>query len=223
MSFLAVIPPNFKILEDFMGNRAIRRKEYAFILYPESCSSDWLSVITGLQQPFFWILHDKDLNPDGSPKKPHYHIMIMFDNPRSENSLRKLSIRCGGNGHLSELISRRGYARYLCHLDNPEKHRYDSKLDLHEVCGADYKHEISSRTELRNCKINMIKEIINFIDDNQIHVYSDLIRYSAKFRSDWLELLITYTGQVIKDHIKSEAYCFRTRYPNRNFNRFSFE
>lgn len=200
-----------------------RRREYAFILYPESCSPDWLSFVTELQQPFFWILHDKDLNPDGSLKKPHYHVMIMFDNPRSENSLRKLSNRCGGNGHLSVLMSRRGYARYLCHLDNPEKYQYDPETDLHEACGADYKHETISRTELKNLKSKMIREMFKFIDDNQIHIYSDLLRYSAEFRLDWLDLLITYTGQTVKDYIKSEAYRFRTEHPGYKFNRFDFE
>lgn len=124
---------------------------------------------------------------------------------------------------MSILMSRRGYARYLCHLDNPDKYQYDPETDLHEACGADYKHETVSRTELKNFKSKMIREMFKFIDDNQIHIYSDLLRYSAEFRLDWLDLLITYTGQTVKDYIKSEAYRFRTEHPGYKFNRFDFE
>lgn len=33
----------------------------------------------------FWILHDKDIKDDGSPKKPHYHLYLDFGNNSNIN------------------------------------------------------------------------------------------------------------------------------------------
>jgi len=52
----------------------------------------------------------------------------------------------------------RGYARYLCHLDNPEKHQY-SRDDVKAFGGADY-DEI---TQLETDKVKLCSEMETFI------------------------------------------------------------
>lgn len=198
-------------------------RDCAFLLYPDSCNPKWIEILTQLQQPFFWILHDSDINPDGSKKKPHYHVMIMFENPRSVNSIANYSLMCGGNGYLEQIISRRGYARYLCHLDNPEKFQYNPEKCIHALCGADYAKEIISLAEAKANKLMMITEILQFIDDNQIHIYADLIRFCAHLRPDWLEILMGSSGHLVKDYIRSEAYGYKDKNPTDYFHRFSFE
>lgn len=197
-------------------------RDCAFLLYPDSCNPKWLEILTQLQQPFFWILHDSDVNADGSEKKPHYHIMIMFENPRSVNSITKIALMCGGNGHLEQIISRRGYARYLCHMDNPDKFQYPETC-IHALCGADYSKETISLAEVKANKVAMIIDILQFIDIHQIHIYADLIRYCACSRTDWLEILMSFSGQLIKDYIRSEAYDYKDKSPTSCFHRFNFE
>lgn len=188
-----------------MKKSVSKKREFAFVLYEESASKDWEQILSQLHQRVFWILHDKDVSSNGTPKKPHYHIMILFDNPRSPNTIQSLCSKCGGNGHLEELVSRRGYARYLCHMDDPDKHQYDA-TEVHSLCGANYMLEIMSKAELKSNKLAMIAEIIQFCDDNVVFFYSDLIRYCIAHRSDWLEMLVSYNGHIIKDYIKSSAY-----------------
>ena len=188
-----------------MKKSVSKKREFAFVLYEESASKDWEQILSQLHQRVFWILHDKDVSSNGTPKKPHYHIMILFDNPRSPNTIQSLCSKCGGNGHLEELVSRRGYARYLCHMDDPDKHQYDT-TEVHSLCGANYMLEIMSKAELKSNKLAMIAEIIQFCDDNVVFFYSDLIRYCIAHRSDWLEMLVSYNGHIIKDYIKSSAY-----------------
>lgn len=189
----------------FLKKSVSKKREFAFVLYEESASKDWEQILSQLHQRVFWILHDKDVSSNGTPKKPHYHIMILFDNPRSPNTIQSLCSKCGGNGHLEELVSRRGYARYLCHMDDPDKHQYDT-TEVHSLCGANYMLEIMSKAELKGNKLSMIAEIIQFCDDNVVFFYSDLIRYCIAHRSDWLEMLVSYNGHIIKDYIKSSAY-----------------
>ena len=200
-----------------------KSRNYAFLLYPESINPKWKEILISLQQPFFWILHDKDYetleNGTVINKKPHYHVQLMFDNPRSESSISKLCVKCGGNGHLEDLLSAKGYARYLLHMDNPEKYQYSREF-VHACCGADYDLMTQTDNEKKTNKLIMITEIFQFIDDNQIHIYSDLLRYCAMTRPDWLALLISYSGQAVKDYVKSEAFAFRSQQNGADYNRF---
>lgn len=53
-----------------------------FIAYPDSLPNDWIDklIITGI--PFIVSpLHDKDLSNDGTYKKAHYHVIVIFNNP----------------------------------------------------------------------------------------------------------------------------------------------
>lgn len=64
----------------------------------------------------------------GDLKKPHRHVIIMLDYSAPLqtwlNNFAPLDI------HYMEIVkSKRGYLRYLCHLDNPEKARYN----VHDV------------------------------------------------------------------------------------------
>lgn len=179
-----------------------KKREYAFLLYPDSAIFDWLEVVKQLQQPFFTILHDKDINPDGTPKKPHYHVMIMFDNPRAESTIKRINLMCGGNGHFEQLLSRRGYARYLCHMDNPEKYQYPREC----VCafyGADYSKETMSVAELKHLEDNTYCDIINFCKSNRIIAYYQLVDYCIEHKREWLPYIRGKNGQSVVYYIKS--------------------
>lgn len=179
-----------------------KKKEYAFLLYPDSAIFDWLEIVKQLQQPFFTILHDKDINPDGTPKKPHYHVMIMFDNPRTENTIKRINLMCGGNGHFEQLLSRRGYARYLCHMDNPEKYQYPKE----SVCafyGADYAKETMSVAELKHLEDNTYCDIINFCKSHRVIAYYQLVDYCIEYKREWLPYIRGKNGQSIVYYIKS--------------------
>ena len=54
-----------------------RTRNYGTVVYPESAPSDWISrlqeqLVPALISP----LHDRDINSDGTIKKPHFHVMI---------------------------------------------------------------------------------------------------------------------------------------------------
>lgn len=47
---------------------------------------------TALLEATHWayIYHDKDTNDDGTPKTPHYHLLLIFENQRYRRAVRKL-------------------------------------------------------------------------------------------------------------------------------------
>ncbi|WP_414387011.1 Rep family protein [Streptococcus parasanguinis] len=54
-----------------------RAKNYTLVVYPDDMPEDWLEI---MQQDMYDMVispyHDKDVNPDGTKKKPHYHILV---------------------------------------------------------------------------------------------------------------------------------------------------
>lgn len=99
------------------------------IVYPDSETYDCshvLETVKNLGCEWFAALHDKDINPDGTQKKTHYHIIMRFEGTKDfavvakdlgipENSIEKSkSFKYG--------------VRYLIHLDSPEKHQYEKSI-----------------------------------------------------------------------------------------------
>ncbi|WP_429983777.1 Rep family protein, partial [Mycoplasmopsis bovis] len=61
--------------------QTVKKRYWAVITWPESMNQDWYDqlVSSGLQATF--ILHDKDIDENGEPKKPHYHFILAWENP----------------------------------------------------------------------------------------------------------------------------------------------
>lgn len=155
-----------------MAEKNVKKRNWAFVLYPESAPKDWRDILaqTGLQVAIS-PLHDKDLNPTGEPKKPHYHVILVYDGPTTYNNVKAFT-----NGRLGQTIPQpleqvRGYYRYLTHEDNPEKAQY-SKSDIETLNGFD----IRDFVQLTSSEVTKAtREIIQLIRDNGITEYADLI------------------------------------------------
>ena len=177
-------------------------RNFAFIVYKDSVSDEWENLLLDQCLNGHYIFHDKDVNPDGTMKKPHFHVLIALDGPKSYNSIKRLVTYLGGaNGVFQEVNSLRGYARYLCHLDNPDKHRYDVN-DVISMGNADYTLYIQTDKDKRT----IVKDIIKFCRENKIYSYANLLDYCIEYRDDWFTVLNGYNGQVIRDYIKSRYW-----------------
>lgn len=174
-----------------------RTRNFATVVYPESCPDNWLSIIDELCIPtFISPLHDKDVLPNGEPKKAHYHVMMMYDGVKTSDQAREVFQMFGGVG--CEIVqSIRGYARYLCHLDSPDKVQY-SVEDVRCLGGADYHDKIGLALD----KYKAIREMIEFCDDNSITNYSELLEFCAFNRPDWFRVLCDNGTYVISHYLK---------------------
>ena len=187
-----------------------RKRSYAFILYPESCKSDWKEVLTHAKCNIFYILHDKDTiiskeTGEVLPKKPHIHVLCIFDNPHSDTAIKKLSIQCGGNGHLEDIISTKGYARYLTHKDNDYKYKYADD-NVVTIGNLDYTKICATEDDKITKQDDMLADIITYCNNNHIIAYCQLIDYCILHRRDWLSVLRTRSGQLVADYIKSKYW-----------------
>lgn len=178
-------------------NKSGRTRLFATVVYPESAPSDWLTKLSDLCIPAFVSpLHNQDVDEgSGEIKKEHYHVMFMFDGVKTPDQFDEIRQLIGGVG--TEFIqSKRGYARYLCHLDQHDKHKYNTD-DVIQFGGADYSLEVASNADKRK----VTKEIITYIRNNNITAFCELMDYAMEYEPEWFDALTTHCAYIANMYI----------------------
>lgn len=180
-----------------------RTRNWTFIVYPDSVPTDWRDRLDNNYIP--WIespLHDKDFNADGTHKKPHCHILLLFDGKKSYNQV--LDISASINGTVPQRCANaKGLVRYMAHLDNPEKAQYDLQ-DIIGHCGADVSTYLKCTGTSRYA---LIREMLDYVAHNDIFEFKDLVYYAMNNRfNDWFPLLCDNSAYIINCVIKSCRY-----------------
>lgn len=187
-----------------MGDKKVgpaRTRNYATVVYPESAPEGWQDILASKFVPaYISPLHDMDLNPTGEKKKEHYHVILAFEGVKTPEQAQEIFDCIGGVG-CERVNSLRGYARYLCHLDNPEKAQYDQG-QVRCLCGADYSGTIGLAID----KYKAIGEMIDYCQLNDIYSYAELLEYCRSERFDWFRVLCDNGTVVVKEYLKSRYW-----------------
>ena len=178
-----------------------RTRNYATVVYPDSAPTDWQDILSQQFVPcFISPLHDRDLNPTGEPKKAHYHVLIAYDTVKTIEQAKSLVETINGVG--CEIVnSLRGYARYLCHLDNPEKAQYNQE-DVRTMCGADYPSTIGLATD----KYKALGEMQDFCEKYNVVSFYCLSKYARTHRTDWYRILCDCGSVYMREYLKSKQW-----------------
>ena len=178
-----------------------RTRNYATVVYPESAPEGWQQILAEQFVPaFISPLHKDDLNPTGEPKKPHYHVLIMFDSVKTMEQAQDIFALIGGVG--CEVVkSIRGYARYLCHLDNPEKAQYEPS-EVTNLCGTDYIGTIGLAID----KYVAIGEMQDFCEKYNVVSFYALSKYARSHRPDWHRILCDCGSVFMREYLKSRMW-----------------
>ena len=175
-----------------------RTRNFATVVYPESAPENWLEILAEAKIPALVSpLHDRDVNPTGEVKKAHYHVLILFEGVKTSEQAKEVFDTIGGVG-LEIVQSIRGYARYLCHLDNPDKYQYE-QADVRQFGGADFVSIIGLSTD----RYKAIAEMIDYCHEFDIIEFSDLLEYARLERFEWFRILCDNGAFVMREHIKS--------------------
>lgn len=178
-----------------------RSRTWATVVYKDSALPNWQDVLRDMAIPcFISPYHDKDENSDKTPKKPHWHVLFMFDGVKSKDQIKDIcdTLRSVGQENVG---STRGYARYLCHLDNPEKVQYD----LSEVIvlgGADYREVIG----LPSDKYIAIDEMMDFCDKYNVNSLYALMKYAKNHRENWKRVLTDSGAYIMREWLTSRKW-----------------
>ena len=151
----------------------IKKRNWTFVLYPESAPSDWREQLklSGLMSAIS-PLHDKDVNPTGEAKKAHYHVLLVYSGPTTYSAVAKFTASLNATVP-QPLESVRGMYRYFSHKDNPEKYQY-SEEDITALNGFN----IADLVELTKSEVNELKaKILRLIRELDFIEYADLIDF----------------------------------------------
>lgn len=174
-----------------------RTRNFATVIY----SDENLKLLEELKIPCLvspW--HKDDINPTGEKKKPHRHVILMYDSVKTQKQARDDISEFGGVG--CECVkSMRAYARYLCHLDNPEKAQYDTGEVL-SFGGVDYFGIIESASD----EFEILDNMTVFIIERHILNFPKFVIWTRQNRPDWYRMILLKQTYFIKELIKSNKY-----------------
>lgn len=173
-------------------------RNWAFVVYPESLPVNWQDIIleTGLPMAFS-PLHDKDVNPGGESKKPHYHVICYYENTTTQKNVKEnVTDRLNGTIPI-KLESMVGMYRYHLHLDNPEKHQYDDRnrmffngFDVNKVDSLTYTEVGKILTELQSLirreHILEYSDLLDILQDNDMLNALDVARNHTMFLNTYI-------------------------------------
>lgn len=183
----------------FLLAKDTRSRSWSFLVYPESAPENWRDLLD--EQHIAWVespLHDKDINPTGEPKKPHYHIFLTFEGKKSYEQILEV-IQCT-NGTIPQRVNnQRSLIRYFAHIDNPEKAQYNlTEIVCHGGVDIGDLLTIGSGE-----KQTYIKEMMDFVRNNDIEEFYELADYARECNDDWFNVLVFQASYVLEKYIKS--------------------
>ena len=172
------------------GSTPARSRIFATVVYPESAPEDWRERLDSQHvKAMVSPLHCMDTLPTGELKKEHWHVLWRYDGVKTPAQAQELATLIGGAGAVEIVADYRGYARYLCHMDSPDKAQYDQG-DIQCFGGEDWAAVALSEAERVDAVLDEIEE---WIDESGCVSYIGLCRYARTQRPDWTRTVRTHT------------------------------
>ncbi len=176
----------------------------------------------------FIINHDKDINEAGEKVEAHTHIYLEYTNPRKISTVANL-LEVETN-FIEVVRNKKGYLRYLTHMDEKDKHRYQAD-EVYTNHNQSYEMIVRGNSitdkeiaeyiiqgrgmELLGVvpagRLRTIQSLLHFDNSNQV---LQEIRYLNKKIDgivevvDGVEAFIENAGELIKDGIMSMSDSF---------------
>lgn len=194
-------------------NPPAKSKYFCIVLYPDSITYNVENVIKALADEHFTFavspIHDRDLEDDGTLKKPHFHLLLAYTSATTLNNIRGWFNVCGIPE--SDLHSVRvcasgvGYYRYLTHKDNPEKAQYNEN-DLRVFNDSEELFKKFSKTS--SDKIDDLVRIFKTVDELNTISFHSLVQYLMLNERDLFKLLTSSSALAIcvKEYQRSLEY-----------------
>lgn len=191
-------------MEEKKTRGAGRTRNYTAVVYPDSENTpeNWIDILNDLHIPIIISpLHNKDLTAVGDPKKAHHHVIVCFDSVKTPDQARELFALVGAvcpPDYKFKVNGLRSLARYMCHLDDPNKAQYDMG---NVIClgGIDYQEIIA----LASDRYAAIGEMMDWCLENQCVSYAALLIHCRQNKSDWFRVLCDNGTVVMREFLKS--------------------
>lgn len=199
-----------RLSKEQAADKQVKFRSWQSILYEDSAPPDWRDRISERHvEVFVSPLHDKDVTAAGEPKKPHYHIIVMYANSKATWQADEFFEYIGalhgfasdGKTAFESVDNLRGASRYLVHMDDYNKYRYP---DDSVTCfgGADY----LGVCELPSDDDEIVSDIVDWVNKYKCTSYRALITYARDEQRRWFRFLNHKGARHIYQILKSAQW-----------------
>lgn len=191
-----------------------RSRYWATIVYPESAVSGWLSLLQSMGvQAVLSPLHDRDEYEytdekkgfkKGELKKPHYHLVFIFDSLKSSAQVKEITDKLKSVGQL-KVLSISGTIRYLTHKDCKDKAQY-SDDDVLSIGGVDVEKYLKTESEKDEDINKQYQTISNLCSEFGITEFYQLVDFLL-FNEDYDNFKLVRTNSYFwAQYLKSKRF-----------------
>lgn len=198
--------------KQYDAKRSGRTRNFTAVLYPEDLPENWRELIDAthtkwIESPF----HNRDLNPNGQPKKAHYHTLFMFESVKTVEQVVNFFKEIFGESENGSIIGiatpqtvsdRCALVRYFAHLDHPSKAHYEVS-DIIGHNGAD-PAEILRYSQSET--LGMMIEIEKFIEEHNVTELCDLSALIRESHPEWYMIITTRNTVYFNAFIRSRRH-----------------
>ena len=167
------------------------KRYYSFSIVSYASVNEILPLVSGCRH-YVYILHDKDVNEDGSPRSPHFHILCTFAQNKSFNAVASL-VESNQNTFVQQLQDVGGAFSYLTHQNNPEKYQYNS----YDLVSDDIDYWIDRIPDYEEKKNKNDEFVDDLLSDD-----FDVVSMARKYGRDFIKNISKYENfrfRVLKD------------------------
>lgn len=185
-------------------NKKARSTYWGSIAYLDSLPDNWYAVIDGFDcHCLVSPLHNRDTKFDGELKKPHYHIIYIFESLKSYEQVKYFSDQLRGTIPIQlNCISKA--IRYLWHADNKDKFLYcpDDVQKFGHLAASMFTDALNVNKVIAP-QTELINYLINIILDNGFTTLYEFIFY-VKDNAD-----LAYPSDELLNCISKRTYFFK--------------
>ena len=192
-------------MRPYRRNGVIYEHVYEIILYKDSETLQFDKVFNQVKNCFptvtwYWIFHDHDTKEDGTPKKEHYHLLLIFNREKSINRLAEQLGISPNNIDWKDNI--RGSVQYLIHLNHPDKYQYDPDMLHSSMQKSIYlSNSYDQQSETDNLGI-----LFKFIDDCYEYIGITGLQDFAREHGIWGCYRINRNDCIARLNARKEQY-----------------
>lgn len=148
--------------------------------------------------------HDRDIQPTGEPKKPHWHLLLSFSGPTTWNVAQSISQELGLP--IPQICrNTRGMIRYFLHLDDGDKAQYDRSLITSGGGFSVDEYLALSKSEQEQEEIFFVSKILNVIEENEIIEFHQLLNFVISEMPEYYQYF-KKNSYVLKNYLTSKLW-----------------
>lgn len=178
------------------------RKIWWGYLYEDSAPDNFLDLMRESGMEGLAMKHDRDVTAAGEIKEKHWHVVVRFSHAVQAKEAKDILTSFGcKEASVQYRDNWAAVARYLCHLDDPNKVQYDP-ADVVEFGGADYLAAINRTAD----KYRIIAEMCDWAKTNRVYSFNKLVDYARVENLEWFMALADNSAIFMREYLKSYRY-----------------